>query len=581
MDRHASQRELKLQNPILAFFYLPHGLDSILSLLQIHEYVPPNSPLPVCPLSVDTTASNAPTKRKSSFLTTLSRLASPPPRATPLPPLTSTTPEDEEEQPLAAPAVAAYLNTLANDQHVRVTRPWKRFVRVRTEDLQSTRVERAIKRVRSDVAMHTSTAGITSPPPLPPSTGPSSIMSVEAVPPPAPAPHEEEGEPLVSQEVLDAIETGTKPEDKSPPQARPTSPQTHLHPHPQLQPQMETPTSTQVVSPTPVHSDPKPVRMEDLEPVPAEQPDMDGPQLEQEEQQEKEKEKEHPTARIPRSLSADPDKAARLSRMFTQPPAHEAAPRSGTETETETETEGEGGETDIQTDANAQSDATNGASQRDKTTKKKKKKVAHARKSSRKVVIDDFEMMRVLGKGCAGKVLLVRQKASNELYALKAITKKHVLAHQELQHTLTEQAVLKRMAHEGTDPFVVRLWWSFHDRENLFLVMVRYFSLLPFAFVHKEWMTDLRRTGLPPRRRPRYPARAMGPAWTRPRQVLRRGDCRGRRGLTRSGRHLPRPQTGKYTHRWRWAYRPHRFRTLKGVPPTPYPACRHCGQRGG
>ena len=27
------------------------------------------------------------------------------------------------------------------------------------------------------------------------------------------------------------------------------------------------------------------------------------------------------------------------------------------------------------------------------------------------------------------------------------------------------------MAREGKDPFVVKLWWSFHDKENLFLVM--------------------------------------------------------------------------------------------------------------
>jgi serum/glucocorticoid-regulated kinase 2 len=173
----------------------------------------------------------------------------------------------------------------------------------------------------------------------------------------------------------------------------------------------------------------------------------------------------------------------------------------------------------VQTDANAQSDVPNGALQRDKTKKRKKKKVPHARKSSRKVAIDDFEMMRVLGKGCAGKVLLVRHKASSELYALKAITKKHVLAHQELQHTLTEQAVLKRMAHEVTDPFVVRLWWSFHDRENLFLVMVSFYNLFlsPLYILGLVktrtvgWMTELRRTGLPPWRRPRYPARAMGP----------------------------------------------------------------------
>ncbi|SPO26517.1 probable serine/threonine protein kinase B-related Ukb1 [Ustilago trichophora] len=95
----------------------------------------------------------------------------------------------------------------------------------------------------------------------------------------------------------------------------------------------------------------------------------------------------------------------------------------------------------------------------------------HRRKGSNKVTVDDFEMIRVLGKGCAGKVLLVRHTSSRGLYAMKSIHKRHVLAHQELQHTLTEQSVLKRMAKDVLDPFVVRLWWSFHDRNNLYLVM--------------------------------------------------------------------------------------------------------------
>lgn len=54
---------------------------------------------------------------------------------------------------------------------------------------------------------------------------------------------------------------------------------------------------------------------------------------------------------------------------------------------------------------------------------------------------------------------------------MKSIHKRHVLAHQELQHTLTEQAVLKKMARDAVDPFVVKLWWSFHDKNNLYLVM--------------------------------------------------------------------------------------------------------------
>ena len=157
----------------------------------------------------------------------------------------------------------------------------------------------------------------------------------------------------------------------------------------------------------------------------------------------------HPS-RIPRSQSADPDNARRLSRAYAS-----STLQDGTSSQT-------GDESSISTN-------TGRGKKRSKSTDPNKEL---KKRSKRKVVIDDFEMMRVLGKGCAGKVLLVRHKTSSDLYALKAITKRHVLAHQELQHTLTEQAVLKRMAAESKDPFVVKLWWSFHDKENLFLVMV-------------------------------------------------------------------------------------------------------------
>jgi hypothetical protein len=158
-----------------------------------------------------------------------------------------------------------------------------------------------------------------------------------------------------------------------------------------------------------------------------------------------------PLSRIPRSHSADFDKSSRLSRTYSAP-SQDTSSQTGDESSAST-TGGRG---------------RSGRKKRSMSMAPKEPK-----KSYRKVNIDDFEMMRVLGKGCAGKVLLVRHKATTDLYALKAITKRHVLAHQELQHTLTEQAVLKRMAAESRDPFVVKLWWSFHDKENLFLVMVR------------------------------------------------------------------------------------------------------------
>ena len=92
------------------------------------------------------------------------------------------------------------------------------------------------------------------------------------------------------------------------------------------------------------------------------------------------------------------------------------------------------------------------------------------RKNRPKVTTDGFEMMRVLGKGCAGKVLLVRHKSTLGLFAMKVTTKRNALAHQELQRALTERDVLKWMAVEGNNPFVMKLWWSFYDRDNLFLV---------------------------------------------------------------------------------------------------------------
>lgn len=166
------------------------------------------------------------------------------------------------------------------------------------------------------------------------------------------------------------------------------------------------------------------------------------------------------TTRIPRSQSADP---TTRSRHFMASPL---TGRDGTLSQTSETTEDD------------ESSVISGPKKYDKGSRVGRKKRAHSvdpnrelKKRSKKVAIDDFEMMRVLGKGCAGKVLLVRHKPTSDLFALKAITKRHVLAHQELQHTLTEQAVLKRMAAEGKDPFVVKLWWSFHDREHLFLVM--------------------------------------------------------------------------------------------------------------
>ncbi|OCH89725.1 hypothetical protein OBBRIDRAFT_813044 [Obba rivulosa] len=461
----------------------------------------PGLRLPALP--IDAAMLPTPPKRKSAFLNTLSRLASPSgnkssPRQAPArqtapsttsqasssnppsglasgvsTPLVSPTHEsndpfcedgdDFEELHASMPTtnstvtgLAAYLTTVSNDATIRQSRMWKRFVRVRTDDLQSVRVERAIKRVRSDLAAHVGASsqeahrsitqvvlnGHDGKPPQPQSNGvqPNGVHSNGVAHASGSARHDDEpAEPADEGEddterTVEAAGDADADADGVPQGGHDRAP-TPRSPRPSVR-------TESLHSGSAADAD-----ADDAEPsIPAENgEEANGPVTPV---------AETPVshvARIPRSQSADP--TSRSSRLFSSTPSMPDGASASSQT---------GDDSSI---------STTGRRSARKKRSKSTDPNAEKKKSQRKVAIDDFEMMRVLGKGCAGKVLLVRHKPTSDVFALKAITKRHVLAHQELQHTLTEQAVLKRMAAEGTDPFVVKLWWSFHDKENLFLVM--------------------------------------------------------------------------------------------------------------
>ena len=431
----------------------------------------PGTKIPDAP--IDPASILPPPKRKSNFLNTLSRLASPVsskgnrnrsssrqeglqplaiPSNLPTPPLTSPTSEnndpftsiDPAEVATATPAspsatstsIAAYLTTISNIAVFRKDRVWKRFVRVRTDDLQSVRVERAIKRVRSDLAAHVGGGGL---------GGNRASLSEDVEEKASQEPKETAG----AESSLPSPEDDHKRKDGA--QGRESEEGTEEEAHAQHNREATAKPANQARAEQGVNGD-KEVAPEGI----------DGTTTEAQGQEDEALQtpvNEHPSSpaaiarNMPRSQSAEPDKSHRISRAYTVSVPSQDGASSTAET---------GDESSFS--------ATTGSRRR----KKKAKRAI----SSRKVTVDDFEMIRVLGKGCAGKVLLVRHKNTQGLFALKAITKRHVLAHQELQHTLTEQAVLKRMAAESKDPFVVKLWWSFHDKENLFLVMVRFHTCL-------------------------------------------------------------------------------------------------------
>ncbi|CAJ0961967.1 unnamed protein product, partial [Mesorhabditis belari] len=84
-----------------------------------------------------------------------------------------------------------------------------------------------------------------------------------------------------------------------------------------------------------------------------------------------------------------------------------------------------------------------------------------------KITMDDFEFLKVLGKGTFGKVILCREKRTSRLYAIKVLKKEVIIAREEVAHTLAENRVLQRCRH----PFLTQLTYSFQTPFHLCFVM--------------------------------------------------------------------------------------------------------------
>lgn len=83
--------------------------------------------------------------------------------------------------------------------------------------------------------------------------------------------------------------------------------------------------------------------------------------------------------------------------------------------------------------------------------------------------LEDLAFVRVIGKGCTGKVFLVKDKATGTLFALKAIHKSWVIHQDEIEHTKAERDILALIS-SLSHPFLVRLIKSFQTKTDLFLL---------------------------------------------------------------------------------------------------------------
>lgn len=88
---------------------------------------------------------------------------------------------------------------------------------------------------------------------------------------------------------------------------------------------------------------------------------------------------------------------------------------------------------------------------------------------SNNLTVSDFDLLRVVGKGAFGKVMLVRKKANQDegrIFAMKVLKKSVIAAKGQTEHTRSERSILCEIRH----PYIVRLRYAFQSDEKLYLV---------------------------------------------------------------------------------------------------------------
>ncbi|KAM7158714.1 serine/threonine-protein kinase 32B isoform 2-T2 [Molossus nigricans] len=83
------------------------------------------------------------------------------------------------------------------------------------------------------------------------------------------------------------------------------------------------------------------------------------------------------------------------------------------------------------------------------------------------VNFDHFQILRAIGKGSFGKVCIVQKRDTKKMYAMKYMNKQKCIERDEVRNVFRELRIMQGLEH----PFLVNLWYSFQDEEDMFMVV--------------------------------------------------------------------------------------------------------------
>ena len=88
-------------------------------------------------------------------------------------------------------------------------------------------------------------------------------------------------------------------------------------------------------------------------------------------------------------------------------------------------------------------------------------------KTIKNVGVDDFKLIKVIGRGSYGKVCLVQFKQTNDLYAMKSLKKNVLLDEDQVESALLEKRILQSLNH----PFLVGMEFCFQTEERVYFIL--------------------------------------------------------------------------------------------------------------
>ncbi|KAL4479981.1 hypothetical protein ABPG74_020497 [Tetrahymena malaccensis] len=87
--------------------------------------------------------------------------------------------------------------------------------------------------------------------------------------------------------------------------------------------------------------------------------------------------------------------------------------------------------------------------------------------NQQKVVLSDFEILKVIGEGSFGKVFMVQKKDDGKIYAMKQLRKSNLTKQHQKLKTIEEKNIMVNMK----SPFIVQLKYAFQTTTKLYFVM--------------------------------------------------------------------------------------------------------------